>query len=466
MIRPYWLLPVLVPAAVWAGQAEERIIVSVETASAAQSVLSSPDSRHAALVLKLDQGRRRVVLDGTAGPEHDDVGGLCFSPDGSRLAYWAADSGRWCAVVDGVEGTRCGGIRNLCFAPDGQAAWFAIVEGRHVLVVGDGESLDFSTYGGIHEGPLIFSDDGGQHACIMSIRSCLTSRYVVLDRIPGTQPYDDIAGLQFRPGTGSVVYAAKAANRWQVVTDCRIVGDLMKVTADTARYDEVRYLACSRDGSRLGFSSRMGTDWFAVVDGHAFGPMPVPAAVVFSPDSRHWACCADFGDSVLVLLDGSRAGSYDAAGGLCFGPDGSLAYYAKRSGNWFVVHRGKEQGRFEGVTGYADLDCLAFSPDGNRLAFGGQRDGRCFAVVDGIEGPRFDEVGQFAFSPDSRHVAYVAVLGNSSFVVCDSVCGPGFDAVVFKGGELVFDPSGRLRYLASRVNGAGLDIFEVTQNTR
>jgi hypothetical protein len=410
----------LAAAALAAAPARLTLLGRVERAAAVQAMVASPDCRHVAMVLDVDSGRRRVVLDSVPGREHDDVGGFVFSPDRAVKEGLRAEAGR---DELRVEGQRCGDILDLGFAPDGTAVWFAVIDGRHVLFVGGRQRLDLSTLGGIHEGPAVFSDDGRHVACVCLVRSCLTSRYVVLDGVKGAQRYDDVAGLRFRPGTQSVLFAAEVANRWQVVTDCGMDSGVVKAVMDTARYDEVRGLVSSPDGRRTAFAARRGRDWFAVVDGTRFGPEPDQPRIVFSPDSRHWACSSGAGDSMSVVLDGRRSVRCGAAGELCFGPD-------------------------------------------NRLAYSVRQGGCSFAVIGDVEGPGYDGVGQFTFSPDSRHVAYVAVQGDSWSVVGDGMAGPSFDAVVLEGGRMVFDLPDRLRYVAWRRNGAGLEVYAVEQALR
>lgn len=96
-------------------------------------------------------------------------------------------------------------------------------------------------------------------------------------------------------------------------------------------------------------------------------------------------------------------------------------------------------------------DSITVSPDGKRLAFfrKGADGKKWWAVVDDIEGERYDGVGKMQplFSPDSRRSAYVAVRKGRNLVVLDGVAGKEYDGI----GGVTFSPdSKRLAYMAQR----------------
>jgi roadblock/LC7 domain-containing protein len=68
-------------------------------------------------------------------------------------------------------------------------------------------------------------------------------------------------------------------------------------------------------------------------------------------------------------------------------------------------------------------------------------------VLDGQEGPLYDEISPAQFSADSEHWAYVVRKGARFLVVLDGKEGPSFDRIDHK--EMQFSPSGhRLAYIA------------------
>jgi hypothetical protein len=93
------------------------------------------------------------------------------------------------------------------------------------------------------------------------------------------------------------------------------------------------------------------------------------------------------------------------------------------------------------------LSSIVFGPDG-RLAYVALEGSSMFAVIDGVEGPRFDEIHpQLLFSPDGAHVAYPARRGRHMTCVVDGGTQEPYDGV----GRPVFSRDGRrLMYSAER----------------
>jgi len=64
---------------------------------------------------------------------------------------------------------------------------------------------------------------------------------------------------------------------------------------------------------------------------------------------------------------------------------------------------------------------MRFSPDGKRFAFVATRQKHQFVVIDKVEGPEYDAIGNGTpvFSPDSKRVIYSAKRGEEWFLVID-----------------------------------------------
>lgn len=74
------------------------------------------------------------------------------------------------------------------------------------------------------------------------------------------------------------------------------------------------------------------------------------------------------------------------------------------------------------------MNAVLYGPDGRRLAHWAETDEGCLAVLDGVEGPRYDAVGGFAFSGDGSRFAYHArKRGGRHLVVVAGAEGPEFD---------------------------------------
>jgi len=109
----------------------------------------SPDSKHVVYSMNNADNTSFVVLDGVEqAAKYSDIKALTFSPDSSRLAYWANTPEGWCVVVDGAEGKKHhdwafagiltpkgtnGGI-TIAFTPDSKhIIYFAEIPGEAIF---------------------------------------------------------------------------------------------------------------------------------------------------------------------------------------------------------------------------------------------------------------------------------------------------------------------------------------------
>jgi Tol biopolymer transport system component len=120
----------------------------------------SPDSKH--VMYSVQDGKKyRVVLDGTEGPQYDQVAEttMRFSPDSQRTAHIAQSGDKWVAVVDGQAGPPCDDISTPTISPD--SAHVAYAAGKRsdstVRIVFDG--VEQKAYFRTAEGTLTFSPD-------------------------------------------------------------------------------------------------------------------------------------------------------------------------------------------------------------------------------------------------------------------------------------------------------------------
>ncbi len=114
--------------------------------------------------------------------------------------------------------------------------------------------------------------------------------------------------------------------------------------------------------------------------------------IALSPDALHiawvWETCDE--KVKTIYLDGEVLGTYD----------------------WHLAPSDYEP-------------AIVFSPDSRRVAYTAARGDKMVAVIDGEEGPPYDEIQGLAFSPDSRRVAYFVWDGRWGRMVLDGREGPG-----------------------------------------
>lgn len=100
--------------------------------------------------------------------------------------------------------------------------------------------------------------------------------------------------------------------------------------------------------------------------------------------------------------------------------------------------------------GRAWLERVAVSPDQRRVAIVVKRDGKSLLVVDGKEGPAFDDIASSPwFSPNSERLACVVKRGDLQSIVVDAMEGKSYEP--WSGMYPIFSPdSKRLAYVARR----------------
>ena len=137
--------------------------------------------------------------------------------------------------------------------------------------------------------------------------------------------------------------------------------------------------------------------------------LPDPPVIGRSEDDLHvaWAELTE-DDKLIVVVDGKTDSvKYDDVSFIVLSPKGERAAYTIRKGlKWHMVLDGKEGPAYDEI----NISWLTFSPNGKRFAYGAKKGDRWFVVLDGKAMPEsgYDFAGYFAFSPDSKRFVYVA----------------------------------------------------------
>lgn len=382
----------------------------------------SPDGRRVAFAARVEGGET-VFVDGVPNRPHTKYlasslteGGIrqqiFFSPDGRRVAYVAMRGEKYVVVVDGVEGPAMDEIEIAApvFSPDGKRVAYAAKQGRAYVVVADG--------------------------------------------VAG-KPYDYVTSLTFSPDGRRLMYEAKRGDKSFVVTNGA-------EAADPDRKGVPRFIPGS--GREVNTFER-GGKFFVSVDGAEQGPYDdLGNNIEFSEDGRHVLYSAEAGGKAFVVLDGAAGKRYDQIeeNSYKLSPDGRrAAFVAQDFGRFgdkeFAVVDGREGRPYDAVRG------LTFGPGGRRVAYAGLTFGagdvtQGVAVIDGVEGERFDRVGEvFHFSPEGGRVAYFAERTGKKVLVAD-----GRQFAHDEIANVKFGPGARLMFAGKRgtrqvvyVDGAG-----------
>ncbi|MBN1911528.1 MAG: hypothetical protein JW818_17435 [Pirellulales bacterium] len=370
--------------------------------------------------------------------KHDELvlmRNVTLSHDGKRVAYgYWKDLRHWRVVVDGVEDPVCDNYRNLSFSPDSRHVTYTAQKDLKQYIVFDG--IAGPKFDGVYDGRVKFSPDGTRHTYIAQKRK---KTLVVTDGKPGPE-HDGVDGLAFGPKGKHVIYAAADGDKWRMVVDGKPGPALDGLSA--------YYIVFSPNGTRfayVGFQEKIPEKkCVAVIDGVAQPPCYEIDDLKFSPDGKHVAytetnVSEEKGWRARVVLNGESGPEFTGVWEPFFSPDGKGVKYAALEGRSitaktiFMVNGQRQDPKLPRA------GIIFWSPNGKRylcMTSNGLEPGeggKGMMIVDGQQGPEFDEVSTLkrsqCFSPDSKHVVYEAKEGDKHFVILDGRKLPAFDGV-------------------------------------
>lgn len=171
--------------------------VVAEVAAGLRGLCFSPDGKRVACAASQGRGKAFVVVDGKSGPCYADTAGdPVFSADSTSVAYVAKKLGNfgW-LVINGKRGPERFGLSNIIVSPVGNR--FACVGGlpssmsREWGIDIDGAMVRTKTMGGITAKPrVLFSPDGRRAAYAYHCREA----YMEIEGCKTAQVYDQIFG--------------------------------------------------------------------------------------------------------------------------------------------------------------------------------------------------------------------------------------------------------------------------------
>lgn len=352
-------------------------------------------------------------------------------------------------------------IYNTYFAPNGRGvAYIVVIDGRSYYVVHNGKPGQL--YAGVNE--LVFSPDGGRVA--YSARKGDKS-LIVLDGAEG-QLFDDVLLPQFSPDNRHFAYLAKSGARWHIVVDGKVnTGttdnyNALKFSGDSSR---IIYTHDPLDSSKKGSSlivSRLDFSKEQILDSDMIsyflnGDGSTIASVAKTASGKNRVALFSLSTSSPVWF----GPEYDKVLNLSFAPHGTdLFYTAERQGTQYGVYGEKEESLQKGYSAeyfavnqatksaailmeegnqfflykmfskigrqgksYDDAAEVSVSSDGAATAFIGCREGLCFVVANGSDGPAFDRVVSPKFSPDGKYLVYRVRKAGKRFVVVADASG-------------------------------------------
>ena len=179
------------------------------------------------------------------------------------------------------------------------------------------------------------------------------------------------------------------------------------------------------------------------------GPKEWPACqrmgrLMSSESGKTWGCTAKMDGKFVMMINGvpSKAYLQIQTGESLFPAGDERAIYGVA-----ILGESKTPARI--VVGQKELkaypqvrgDSVVFSADKKIMAYVAGDGKKNFVVVNGVEGPAFDNVSDLVFAPKGSGFAYCALQGMEHFVVINGKKMGPYDNV--KTGSLVFSPDGK-----------------------
>jgi hypothetical protein len=247
-------------------------------------------------------------------------------------------------------------------------------------------------------------------------------------------------GVILSPDGRRSAYAARREERWWMVVDGAPLGP----------WDGIAEVKFSPDGRRLAFVAQAGERWSVVVDGVPDRPFGFiqPGTLGFSADGGTVAYAAREGQCARVVIDGKRGHCWDRVRALHALPGGAVAAVVERGGRQHFL-AGDDLG-----PGFEAVGAWHVSPDGARFCYAAHDGGRWIVVTRrGLHGPVAPAIPAVRCTEDGRRLAWIASDGQHAWAVIDGVEGPRFRMV----SQLLLAEDGAgFAYLAEDERGAWL----------
>lgn len=455
----------------------------------------SPDGTRLAYVVQDKFQKNKLMLDGkVALDKYDNFGkeGLYFSPDSSRfVAVVSRNSGIWNVVDNGMESPDYNAIGSaLTLSDDSKRLFYVGIRNNQQIVFCNGK--EYPAQGIVHN-PIITPDGvifstllnnqvftyvNGENIGLRKriFASVNKTRFAIMDVKPSNKFTLTVDGKESPESTETIPsHFSNDGAHYAYICKSGVKSTLYVDGKPIKSADTIRWIRFSPDGSACIFDSTDNGKYEWSIGEESFsGNRLVDAA--FSQDGKRLACV--FSETVdgkqrkRLILDAEKREDMEdfVAKSLQFSPDGEhLAYMQAQNANnqrqvrvakdgefgpWFAdcqqlmfspdgshfVYIGVEKEAKRLVLdnkplayNYPDIvpASLAFSQDGNLLAYIVGKEGKQKVVCNDIPGPNFNTIhdNKIFFSSDGAHYAYIGIKNNAQNLVIDGVLSPDYDKI-------------------------------------
>jgi len=351
-----------------------------------------------------------LVLDSTIGPAHE------------MINFWNIDAIVNSSRVEVIKTKSSYTVwrNNYLFHQKSGRTAYRISKKHYNWVVIDGKlspkyKMDISYFG--------FSRDGNHHAYVAqnigykqnlflnTVKKAYYKAFMVSNGIKGEE-FNRITNPIFLPGDTMPTYGAISGKKFCLISN----GNKSDVYEDWLEGSPYYNERCHNDkpGScHLAYCIKKDGSWHAVVDDWFSPPYKGIDTVVFSPDGENYGYIALEKDRPFYVINGKPEQEYTNVFDLIFSEENNhYIYWANNKKKWIAVRDGQPSQEYDDAHGSPQL-----SPNGEHFAYAVKLDKEYFIVLDGENGPAFDDISAPQFSPDGKTLAYVAQKGNKWSVV-------------------------------------------------
>ncbi|MGA2639699.1 MAG: hypothetical protein ABSG21_02200 [Spirochaetia bacterium] len=195
--------------------------------------------------------------------------------------------------------------------------------------------------------------------------------------------------------------------------------------------ENVKYFTVSPNNKRISvvYEDEENGKEFVVVDGIEGKRYDKVSSPIFSPDSKRVAYIA-YKEDESTIADSKEGKKYKA-----------FAVADDKEGKIYNEIRESYSSYY--YVGQGERPLIVFSPDSKRIAYIAKQNGKQFAVINGIEGKKYDEVSTPIFSPNSKRIAYLALQDEREFVIIDNEEVDSIGILGFQTSPPIFSPDSK-----------------------
>lgn len=352
-------------------------------------------------------------------------------------------------VIMNLTGRSDSSINFKGISPDGSMIFYEIKEGdKKFIVINNKEGGKYDDISDFYS-----NNTGTQYAYVVKENG--KRLFIVNDQRRG-ENYDDvlcgwtidISNCGFSPDGSKFFYEARKDEKVFIVINDK----------EGKKYDAVWKFTFSPDGSNFAYNVIENGEEFVVVndqEGKRYNSIDKIFGVGFSPDGTKLVYKVHEKQKQFIVVNNREEKKYDWVWYPFFSQDGkNLTYWAKEGVKCFIVENSKEGKAYDcDVKDNRKINLTfppkIFSPDGKTSAYiaieaKGEFQKKFIVIDDQKDGQRYDRISRFMFSLDSKNFAYIATNEGKDFAVVNDIEGKRYDNIYFAG----FAPGGRFFYSA------------------